>query len=68
MKIAQIPEFFARLKDANPIPEPELDFVNIYTLLVAVVLSAQAADKGVNKATAELFKLADTPEKNGRIG
>ncbi|MGC6475978.1 MAG: endonuclease III [Parvibaculales bacterium] len=68
MKIAQIPEFFARLKDANPIPEPELDFVNIYTLLVAVVLSAQATDKGVNKATAELFKLADTPEKMVALG
>ncbi|MGC6472665.1 MAG: endonuclease III [Parvibaculales bacterium] len=68
MKVAQIPEFFARLKAANPIPEPELDFVNIFTLLVAVVLSAQATDKGVNKATKGLFKVADTPEKMAALG
>lgn len=68
MKVAQIPEFFALLKEANPIPEPELDFVNIFTLLVAVVLSAQATDKGVNKATKNLFKIADTPEKMAALG
>lgn len=68
MKVAQIPEFFARLKAANPNPVGELDYVNIYTLLVAVVLSAQATDKGVNKATRALFEIADTPEKMVALG
>ena len=51
MKQAVIPEFFARLKKAMPEPETELEYDNVYHLLVAVVLSAQATDVGVNKAT-----------------
>ena len=68
MKVSQIPEFFARLAAAMPNPEGELDYVNMFTLLVAVVLSAQATDKGVNKATKTLFQLADTPEKMVALG
>ena len=60
--------FFARLKAKDPNPKTELAYRNAYTLLVAVVLSAQATDKGVNKATAELFKVADTPEKMVALG
>ncbi|MBI3113597.1 MAG: endonuclease III [Rhodospirillales bacterium] len=60
--------FFARLAAANPAPKGELDFVNPYTLLVAVVLSAQATDVGVNKATGSLFKAADTPAKMLALG
>jgi endonuclease III len=65
---AEIDDFFARLKKAIPEPKTELNSVNPYTLLVAVVLSAQATDKGVNKATAELFKVADTPQKMVALG
>ncbi len=61
-------EFFARLKKANPKPETELNHTNAFTLLVAVVLSAQATDKGVNKATEALFKVADTPAKMAALG
>ena len=61
-------EFFARLKKAMPEPETELGYINPYTLLVAVVLSAQATDKGVNRATEPLFKIADTPEKMVALG
>jgi endonuclease-3 len=64
----QIEEFFARLAKANPNPRGELDFINPYTLLVAVVLSAQATDASVNKATEPLFKIADTPEKMLKLG
>jgi endonuclease III len=60
--------FFARLKKRNPEPKTELVHTNPFTLLVAVVLSAQATDKGVNKATAALFKLADTPAKMAALG
>jgi endonuclease III len=60
--------FFSRLQAQNPEPKTELVYRNPYTLLVAVVLSAQATDKGVNKATAELFKVADTPEKLVALG
>ena len=60
--------FFARLKAATPEPKTELSYVNTYTLLVAVVLSAQATDKGVNKATDALFRLADTPAKMVALG
>ena len=60
--------FFARLQKALPEPKTELNYINPFTLLVAVVLSAQATDKGVNKATAELFKIADTPEKMAALG
>ena len=68
MKPAQIEAFFARLKAINPEPKGELRHVNPYTLLVAVVLSAQATDKGVNKATGPLFQIADTPEKMVALG
>jgi len=68
MKKADIEDFFHRLQTANPDPKGELDYVNVYTLLVAVVLSAQATDVGVNKATGPLFKIADTPEKMVALG
>lgn len=68
MKKAQIEEFFTRLRDQNPEPQTELEYKNPYTLLVAVVLSAQATDKGVNKATGPLFKTIDTPEKMVALG
>lgn len=64
----QIHEFFARLRAANPAPKSELEYTNPFTLLVAVVLSAQATDKGVNKATPALFAAADTPEKMVTLG
>jgi len=68
MKKADVEEFFRRLQAADPEPEGELEYVNVYTLLVAVVLSAQATDTGVNKATGPLFKVADTPEKMLALG
>ena len=64
----QVSEFFARLAAVNPAPETELTYVDPYTLLVAVILSAQATDVGVNKATTELFKVADTPQKMVALG
>ena len=68
MKKADIEEFFRRLEAERPNPEGELHYVNHYTLLVAVVLSAQATDVGVNKATGPLFKVVDTPEKMVALG
>jgi endonuclease-3 len=68
MTRGKIRRFFEILRDRNPEPRGELESVNAYTLLVAVVLSAQATDKGVNKATKALFKIADTPEKMIRLG
>ncbi len=65
---AQIAEAFRRFKAANPEPKGELQHINPFTLLVAVVLSAQATDAGVNKATPALFALADTPEKMAALG
>jgi endonuclease-3 len=65
---AQIEEAFRRFRAANPEPKGELQHINPYTLLVAVVLSAQATDAGVNKATPALFALADTPEKMAALG
>jgi endonuclease-3 len=65
---AQIEEAFRRFKAANPEPKGELRHLNPFTLLVAVVLSAQATDAGVNKATPALFALADTPEKMAALG
>jgi len=59
---ARINEIFRRFSHANPEPKGELNHVNPYTLLVAVVLSAQATDAGVNKATRDLFKVAATPK------
>lgn len=58
---ATVSEIFRRFHAADPAPKGELDYVNAFTLLVAVALSAQATDKGVNKATAGLFAVADTP-------
>jgi endonuclease-3 len=68
MNSKQIKEFFSRLEKQNPSPKGELYYTNPFTLLVAVVLSAQATDKGVNKATPALFKAADTPEKMAALG
>ena len=68
MKKADIAEFFRRLQEQNPEPKGELNYTNAYTLLVAVTLSAQATDKGVNKATEALFKIADTPQKMLKLG
>jgi endonuclease-3 len=68
MKKANIEEFFHRLEARDPDPRGELDYINPYTLLVAVVLSAQATDVGVNKATGPLFKVADTPQKMLALG
>ena len=68
MKKADVEEFYRRLQEQNPEPKGELDWVNPFTLLVAVVLSAQATDVGVNKATGPLFKVADTPEKMVALG
>jgi len=62
LKKADIFEFYRRLAEANPAPETELESLNIYTLLVAVVLSAQSTDAGVNKATRALFAKASTPQ------
>ena len=63
-----IDEAFRRFAAANPEPKGELNYTNPFTLLVAVVLSAQATDAGVNKATPALFALADTPEKMVALG
>ncbi|MTI05256.1 endonuclease III [Roseibium denhamense] len=59
---------FERFHADNPEPEGELDYINAYTLLVAVLLSAQATDVGVNRATKHLFQIADTPEKMVALG
>ena len=64
----QIATFFGRLAAANPAPATELRYANPYTLLVAVILSAQATDAGVNKATARLFQVADTPQGMLELG
>ncbi len=68
MKPADVDAFFRRLAAADPEPQTELSFHNPYTLLVAVVLSAQATDVGVNRATAALFREVDTPEAMLRLG
>ncbi|MFO1136283.1 MAG: endonuclease III [Rhodoblastus sp.] len=65
---ATVREIFTRLRAQNPEPKGELEYVNPYTLLVAVVLSAQATDAGVNKATRALFAAADTPQKMVALG
>ena len=64
----EVREAFERFRKANPEPRGELEHLNPYTLLVAVVLSAQATDAGVNKATRELFEVADTPQKMLALG
>ena len=68
MKRADIFEFYRRLADAYPAPEPELEYVNPYTLLVAVALSAQSTDVGVNKATRPLFAKVTTPQQMLDLG
>src|SRR5687767_12826426 len=68
MKRSVIPEFFARLKKAMPEPETELEYDNVYQLLVAVVLSAQATDVGVNRATEPLFRIVKTPQQMLALG
>src|SRR5665213_3107434 len=65
---AEVYEAFSRFRQANPEPKGELEHLNPYTLLVAVVLSAQATDAGVNKATRALFAIADTPQKMLALG
>ena len=65
---AEVHEAFSRFRKANPEPKGELEHLNPYTLLVAVVLSAQATDAGVNKATRALFAVADTPQKMLALG
>lgn len=64
----QVEAFYARLAEAMPAPKTELEFSNPFTLLVAVVLSAQATDVGVNRATRALFAVADTPQKLLALG
>ncbi|OYD86436.1 endonuclease III [Azospirillum brasilense] len=68
MKPAAVQEFFRRLSAANPEPKSELEYINPYTLLVAVVLSAQATDVGVNKATGPLFRIVTTPQQMVELG
>ena len=65
---AEVAEFYRRLAASRPIPRTELEFINPFTLLVAVVLSAQATDVGVNKATPALFAVADTPQTMLALG
>jgi endonuclease-3 len=65
---ARVAEIFRRFEAANPHPKGELDYANAFTLLVAVVLSAQATDLGVNKATRALFAVADSPAKMASLG
>src|SRR6184192_3713228 len=64
----EVREFYRRLAATRPIPQTELEFINPFTLLVAVVLSAQATDVGVNKATPAVFAIADTPAKMLALG
>ena len=68
MKKTDIASFFATLKAANPQPQTELEFTNVFELLAAVLLSAQATDVGVNKATRRLFAVANTPHKMRALG
>jgi len=68
MKLQNIEPFFATLKAANPQPETELEYTNVFELLAAVLLSAQATDVGVNKATRRLFAIANTPAKMLALG
>ena len=68
MKPDQIHTFFSRLRAANPHPQTELHYASVFELLAAVLLSAQATDVGVNKATARLFVVANTPQKIIALG
>lgn len=68
MNKAKRTEIFTRLRAANPTPTTELNYTNPFELLIAVILSAQATDVGVNKATAKLYPVANTPEKILALG
>ena len=68
MKPAEIPVFFTRLRETMPEPKTELEYENFFHLLVAVVLSAQATDVGVNRATTPLFKIVKTPAEMVKLG
>ena len=68
MSESRVIQIFSRLRQANPSPKTELEYKNTYTLLVAVLLSAQSTDKGVNKATKPLFAKVDTPQKMLALG
>ena len=68
MKAADIAPFFATLREANPEPASELEYASVFELLAAVLLSAQATDRGVNKATRHLFAIAPTPRKMLALG
>ncbi|MCK5575831.1 MAG: hypothetical protein KAI28_08440, partial [Sphingomonadales bacterium] len=68
MSADEVDQFFSRLQKIDPHPKSDLIYSNNYTLLVAVVLSAQATDAGVNKATKALFEIADTPLKMLDLG
>ena len=68
MNDAAIVPFFTTLRDANPEPASELEYASVFELLAAVLLSAQATDKGVNKATRHLFAIAPTPQKMLALG
>lgn len=68
MNTKEIHRFFKRLHDIDPTPQSDLEYTNAYTLLVAVTLSAQATDIGVNKATKALFNIVDTPQKMLDLG
>ena len=68
MKKVNVEAFYARLETADPEPKGNLNYINVYTLLVAVTLSAQATDVGVNNATEKLFRIVDTPEKMIKLG
>ena len=68
MTPAQIDRFFATLQAANPLPASELEYTSVFELLAAVLLSAQATDVGVNKATRRLFPVANTPQKIIELG
>lgn len=68
LTVQEITTIMSRFQKQNPEPKSELNYINPFTLLVAVVLSAQATDKSVNLATKELFKIADTPQKMVELG
>ena len=68
MNKAKRTEIFTRLREANPTPTTELNYTNPFELLIAVILSAQATDVGVNKSTAKLYPVANTPEKILALG
>lgn len=68
MNAAQIDRFFAILQAANPAPQTELEYASVFELLTAVLLSAQATDVGVNKATRRLFAVANTPAQVLALG